>query len=408
MPGHNSRRKLVFHIGHHKTGTTTIQYGFATGRIDVADKKILYPATMSHNYLAREFARYIESGHATESFETGPSLPEISRLLAREDYDYAVFSAEDFEGANPAEFGKVLDRFFVPNVTDHTVMCYVRPHAARILSSFAEMTKLGATDGSVKAFHQQIERTQRLRYTQKLGRWQTQFGTHFVARPMVRDVLKNGSLIEDFVEKAFDPGLDVSLAPGGSANESLSLEDLALLRHLQGRLAHLGKHTRHSIGWSFLQKCGMRGPQTQATKLALDKETAELIRKTYLSDARALDAGLFAETPIMERELERAVDTAIAKPQSLALSDFLSPDAVRAIDLYADMTLELLDENQARVRDRLRQRRFERLHGEVPSDGPGHHGWAGEKTSKEPGARKRKLWPIGPGYKSRLKRLIGR
>ncbi|GEM_PF-5471707 len=33
MSTEHPRRKLLFHIGHHKTGSTTIQNAFATGRV---------------------------------------------------------------------------------------------------------------------------------------------------------------------------------------------------------------------------------------------------------------------------------------------------------------------------------------------------------------------------------------
>lgn len=251
----------------------------------------------------------------------------------------------------------------LPHVQNHTVLCYVRPHAARTLSSFSEQTKVGLASSSLTDFHNRAVRNRRFLFYPNLLGWQNTFWQNFVARPMVRDVLKNHSLLEDFSEIAFGSNAQVTIESTPSDNESLSVEDLALLRYFQASLPKLDKATRNFIGWEFHLNCIEIKSQIKGTRLALDKATAELIRKSYLEDARQLDDTFFSANPVMVRELDRAVDTAIEKPQSLEISDYFSADAVRAIELYARMAHELLDEDTDRVRQRLIQKRVARLHG---------------------------------------------
>ncbi|MFZ0097191.1 MAG: hypothetical protein WAK98_01800, partial [Gemmobacter sp.] len=57
-----TRRKLLFHIGHHKTGSTSIQYALATGKVKLDGGTILYPGKLTHNYLRRHFDTYVREG----------------------------------------------------------------------------------------------------------------------------------------------------------------------------------------------------------------------------------------------------------------------------------------------------------------------------------------------------------
>lgn len=358
-------RRLVFHIGDHKAGSTAIQTAFANGQITIEGKKILFPSALNHNYLLAQF-KTLRSGDALPPpHDDRPNLDAIANRLASDDYDFAVFSAESFEAINPGQFARGAAHFFLPHVHSMRIVDYIRPHAARTLSSFAEQTKVGRFSGTLQDFHHQMLSSRRFVYQPRLAKWQDQFGADFIARPMVRDVLKNNSLLDDFIDAGFGPDLEASIGSVTNANAALSVEDLVLLRFLHSQLPGLGKNLRHKIGWAFLNESDALKPQTPATKLALDKPTAELIRSAYLEDARALDRAEFSGTPVMERELDRSVDTAVATPQSLEIDAYFSPEAVRAITLNVKMLATLMDENHAALAGRLRARHIAALNGSV-------------------------------------------
>lgn len=379
-----SDRRLIFHIGHHKTGSTSIQNALARGDITLPGRRILYSTRMAHNYLRQHFDAWADRGATLAGSPGFLGLDQIAALLAAGDYDDAVFSGEEFEDIAPAHFRGVLERFFLPHVQEHRILCWVRPHAARTLSSFAEQTKIGVFGGDPDSFHRRAAKVGRFRYDARLTPWTRSFGAAFIARPMVRDVMAQGSAVHDFAAQAFGPAAQVA-ASGDTANESLCLEDLVILRHLQGRIQDRDRSLRHAFGWEMARMLGAHPRPGGATRLALHKSLAERIHADYRRDARALDKTLFAATPVMLRELERAVDTALPAPQSLEPADHFSADELRWLDLLADTVLMSLGNAPETWQAYLRGRRvalLQSLNGRGKAGAKG-----GRKAADRPGAK---------------------
>lgn len=355
--------KLILHIGHHKTGSTSIQEAFATHRVAVKGKRVLYPAQISHNYLPKQFDSWIRTGVAEKSTPGRPGLADLSALLQARDFDYAVISSEMFEPAKPAEFDKVVRHFLLPHVDDHAVICYVRPHAARILSSYAEQVKVGLFEEGLPEFHQKMLGLGKLHYAPRLAEWSGIYGAHFVARPMVRDILQGGSVVEDFARLAFGPEAELTITEAAQANESLCLEDLVLVRLLQSHFRKQSRATRHAMGWALAIDLARSLRSRPGTKLELHRSLAEEIRRTYLEDARALDAGLLAEAPVMLRELDKAVDLARPDAQSMEPSEVFTADELRNLTVLGTLMGEMLQNEEGQWRSFLQRRRAANLHG---------------------------------------------
>ncbi len=371
-------RRLIFHIGHHKTGTTAIQDALATGLIEVDGRAPLYPTALNHNYLTRHVKTYGETGALLPADRQMPNLEQIGKALAKGDHRHAVISGESFSGVAPAVTAKAMQDFFLPHVEDHAVICYVRPHAARTLSGFVEQSKVGYFDGpSVAAFHRAGPAAGRFRFTPGLRACAESFGPQFVARPFHREFLVNGSVIDDFAAHAFPEGR-IRIHEQQSSNESSSLEDLVLLRMVQAQLRDRPSGLRLQLGWALAlamdsEEPGERDAMMRVihglialarslrggarTKVALDRQTAEEIRETYVKDARVLDRTVFAATPLMLRELDRAVDAAVESPQSFEPSDHYSPEALRQIgEAIAELGALLGPEGKGWTRYFLRRR----------------------------------------------------
>ncbi len=221
------RRRLVWHIGHHKTGSTSIQKTLAAGGVKVDDTTLLYTSP-HHNYLVPHFRGWAESGEVRPGSNDQPGLRKTARILAESDFDLAIFSAENFEGANVKQFRRMLEEFFLPHVTDLQIVVYVRPHAARTRSSFAENVKIGDFDGTLTEFHESFR--DRLRYAVRLAPWQEEFGDKLAVRPMVRERLVGGSAVQDFMRTVLGPDVPFTVTADRSVNESLSLEQLLVVR----------------------------------------------------------------------------------------------------------------------------------------------------------------------------------
>jgi hypothetical protein len=375
MSTEHPHRKLLFHIGHHKTGSTTIQDAFATGRVHLEGQRILYPGRMAHNYLARHFDVYANAGKILPDRPGFPGLEEISRRLQLGNFDVAVISAEEFEGADPALVQKVLQDFMLPHVTDHAVICYVRPHAARLLSSFAEQVKLGLFAATPDAFFEKAIKNGRFFYARRLPLWAKVFQGHFRLRPMIRAQLAGGSVLEDFVQTGFDPGAPVRIDPMPAANESLCLEDLLLVRLVQDCLASRDLKLRHAMGWEIAPAfAAVARPQGPGTKLALHKALAERIRAAYRDDAREIDTLFFEGKTLLRDELDRAVDEALPTAQSFEPSDHFSADTLRTVSVLGAEINRLLDHEGGPWPRFLLERRIGSLQGVAPKSRKGKMG----------------------------------
>lgn len=378
-------RRLIFHIGQHKTGSTAIQDALARGEIRPEGRRILYTTRMHHNYLPKHFNAWANDGTTLPGSETEPGLDALSERLARGDFDDAVFSAENFEGMDAWKIRRVLERFFLPHVRDHRILCWVRPHAARTVSDFAENIKIGWFDGDLEAFHDRFLHERVLSYAERLADLRDCFGDRFHARVMLRELLADNSILHDFAEAAFGPGADVAITAPPTANETLPLEDLVMLRHLQGALADRNMHLRHAFGWEMMHILQSR--PRKGTRLTMHRSLAERVRKDYLEDARALDRGIFAATPVFERELDRTVDEAVAEPQSLDPRDHFNPARLRQIEVMADIILTLLGNNGQPWQPYLVRCRINRLHGNAASAAHRRRGPKRQQERKADGGR---------------------
>lgn len=362
-------RKLLFHIGHHKTGSTSLQEALATRRVTVKGRKILYPGRMAHNYLRRHFDAFIKTGTAPKGAAGFPSLDQISARMAGNGFDVAIISGEEFEGATPEDTQKVMQHFLLPHVTDHAVICYVRPHAARLLSSFAEQVKLGIVSNTLDQFVESTIKSGRFTYHPRLMKWENTFGNHFKLRPMIRTQLSGGSVIQDFFETGLGPDCNANVQATGASNESLCLEDLVLLKTAQEHLSQRSRRLRHAMGWDLaLAFADIARPQGPGTRLKLHKTLAERIRKSYLDDAIALDRDFFGDTPLMRQELDRAVDEAIPQPQSFEPSDHFAPETLRAVAVFSQQIDRMLDHKRGPWHSFLLEGRIARLHGDAKQD----------------------------------------
>ena len=364
MTADQKPRKLLFHIGHHKTGTTTIQNAFARKEVTLRDCKILYPGNLAHNYLTRHFKAYAQDGRLLPGRPGQPGLETIAERMQQGNFDVAVISGEAFEDFDPEQAREVLEKFMLPHVTDHAVICYVRPHAARILSSFAEQDKGGWLNGTPETFFRKAETRGRFLYAPRLGKWADVFKDHFRLRPMVRAELADGSLLQDFIATGFGADAPVEITSTGTANESLCLEDLVLLQVLHGHLKAQPLAIREALGWVLAEEFGLaRRGKTAGTKLKLHRSLAEAIRSAYLVDAADMDTRFFGGRTLFQAELDRAVDEALPTAQSFDPADHFSPDALVGISVLCTQIGRMLAQNPDQWPDVLRDLRVAAAHG---------------------------------------------
>lgn len=356
-------KTLIVHIGDHKTGSTTIQKAFATGSVTLAGKTLVYPSDFNHNFLPA-YLKFQGSGpKAARAPARRKRVNELARKLRESDADFGVVSAENLEDVKPAVVQKLLENEFAGVADDLRIICYVRPHAARLVSSHAEQLKIGTFDGDLQGFF----RRKKLFYAPRLEAWRKAFGDRFILRPLVRPELAGGDVLEDFIHHAFGTG-DFTIAPLKLANESLSLRDLILVRCIQEKLSEMGgeeRTLRHPLGWALARQLGKHVPAVAPEKLQMHRSLAETMVKTYGKDARAVDEAFFDGRPILQTELENAVAKALPEPQSMRVEDHFSAEEQRSIAVMADMILFMMKNNPDSWGEFLRKTHVASMRGKI-------------------------------------------
>ncbi|WP_254658606.1 hypothetical protein [Phaeobacter inhibens] len=337
-------KTLVIHIGDHKTGTTTIQNALAVGSIQLHDAKLLYPAKMNHNYLTGFITSYRKGTPLPKHLEDRDGLTEVAAQIAASDADYAVLSAEAFENIPAPEFHDLVETFFRGCADRIHIVAYVRPHAQRILSSYAEQIKIGWYRGSMQEFFDHNLQNGRFHYAPRFAQWRELFGDEFTLRPMIRKELKNGSVLDDFAEVAFD-GRPCTVEEFEPENQAMTVRELALMYFLQGQFQEQDPWLRHTLGWELSRQLDRSRGDSEAKvrKLVMARDLAEAATAAYRCDAEVMDATFFEGRPLMQTALRDMEKQSAPCAPSLDPSQFFSPEHLRNLTVMAKIIEGMLE-----------------------------------------------------------------
>jgi hypothetical protein len=334
--GNAPAKKLVFHIGDAKTGSSSIQQVLFTGGYDCPTVKTAYPDSMAQIPLARSLYVPEEKSRAKNRFKA------TSSWVDKVDADLAVISAEHFENVPPETFKAALEKYFPDYAEEALVVAYVRPHADRFVSAFSQRTKTGLFFRQMDHFHKRMSDKGRFMYTPRFAAWRDAFGDRFILRPMIRSELHEGDVVKDFLHTILN-GAPFELTGLGTANESPSLEELSVLRELNlaFKKRDLPHGVYHAASAHFSRVLPPPAIGETRTKLRLHRALAEDIVSTYRDDAQKLDA-MFFPSGLMSKALEASVEKAVDTPMSTKAEAHFTPDSLRMIRAWSALTAQIL------------------------------------------------------------------
>ena len=348
--------KIVFHLGDRKSGSTAIQSTLSSGAWKCDSVKLQYPLarTESHYALAKCVHGIGRQADMANQPDAARLFGDVVARIKAASADVAIISSEHFEEVDPVVL-KAAIQTFMPEFADTArYIAYVRPHAERIASSFSERVKQGAFFGSMEELHRQSSAGLRFTYTQRFLKWRAAFGPAFELRPMIRDLVLRKDVVADFLHFALQTE-DFSLAAAPDSNDSLSLENLAIVRQLQLRLrAGQEKYRDYqtAIGRALARRMN-DSAYRDGTRVRIHKALAEQVRDHYAEDAAALDAAFFKGTPMTDA-LNTAPDKAEAAAQSVRIEDHFSDREQYLINTFVDQTAVLINADPDFLAEKLR------------------------------------------------------
>ena len=317
-------KSLVLHIGDPKTGTSSIQEVLRNRLYETDVVQVDYPDQLNSFPLANALWDKKQAEHRV------PRMTKLADWLQASTADVAIVSAEQFFRVNPDVLQQALDEFVPEFASSVRVVAYVRPHANRLLSAYMQRTKAGLFQGDLKTFFERTKRENLLTFAPRFQRWRDTFGDRFTLRPMIRDQLRGGDVVTDFLDYALN-GQAFKLRGTVEANTSLPLECLAGLREVQAVLKRneVAAGTRHSVGDHIGRS--LAGPAAgKGTKLQLPRPLFDMVREFCAEDAAALDA-VFFDKPLMMDALDQAGQDAVPAKQDLLAKTYYSEDTLQAL-----------------------------------------------------------------------------
>lgn len=290
-------RRLIWHIGDHKTGTTAIQ---AALKAASGSEMAFVTDRFNHTWLARRLHHGVHSPQARDGFL------RLRKMLHGTDAPVAVVSAEEFEHVPPEVLREAIATYLPRYQRRVEVIAYVRPHIEAIRSRYCENTKLGSFFGSPARMALALRRWDVMPYAPRFTAWAAAFPKRFTLRPMVRDALTGGDAVTDFFAHTGLASLPVPAAQK-AVNAALSAEDLAAVRDIQAILVSVGVEDilRANVGRA-LGDALTADPDPAHHPVTLPKALCTGLAWWYRADAAALDKAFF-DGDVVRRALALSV-----------------------------------------------------------------------------------------------------
>jgi len=328
---------LLFHIGDPKTGSSSIQK-VLQDRAWTCDSVAIAP---QEELNASALANSLIPDRNPQNYDR--EFSKKKEWAAGTDADLGIISAEFFSAADPDALRQALREYLPDHAHNTRVIAYCRPYGSRIISSYAQSIKVGSAQGSLTNFVTSLKKRKRFYHAPRFSAWRTTFGDRFTLRPFIREELRDQDIVSDFFHEALH-GAEFSIDKAENANETLTLEELALMGLVQsvlikGKVPH---YLRLPVGAEIAKNIAA-APVRSRGKLELDRENAEIILKNYRADSEQLDNEFFGR-PLMVPALVRAVEKASGVARSLEVAEYFAGDVIDQVTRQTEDVVKLLNE----------------------------------------------------------------
>ncbi len=309
---------LVLHAGDCKSGSTAIQSVLQLGSWRYTGNtppQLLYAQGGRRDGLNHH--RLSDSLHLQRAKSyRDQAWGRFGEEFATATQDIVVASSERFEFAPPEAVAEAIDQFLPAARKDMQVVIYVRPHAARFLSGYAQNIRQGLFTGNLEDFLEQVKSDRRFHYADRLEAWKSVFGSSLSVRPMIRDQLEANCVVHDFLAKCA-AGTDATplVEKIPNQNKSLNAEGLALLRSLHTKLRSRNPAPSPERSQLLQRLCSNLEvlPSFGEGRIGLPDTLRSKLNEIFAEDAQRCDEQIF-EAPTLVPALSQALSNASFTP----------------------------------------------------------------------------------------------
>lgn len=233
-------KKIYFHIGISKTGTTTIQKYLNENTDFLESIGVRYicsgrsRGTESHQRLARIYKQGLDSAGV---------IQEIRQEIANSKCHSFIISSEMFEGLSDEGISRIKRDFCGFNLV---LVVYLRYQDQAISSMYNEMVKKHACNVSFSDYVLTTPRKDLLFYGKMLDRWARFLGKKNIrVRVFDPSSFYRGDLIQDFLMAIERPHNNINTGIFTRKNEAVSSVAVDILANINRAMSYSVDHVRH-------------------------------------------------------------------------------------------------------------------------------------------------------------------
>lgn len=280
---------LVLHIGHRKTGSTTLQNTLAASAAALLGRGVLYPACLrgaSHSWLVMP----LDFATSAPRLMMQRLRGDGARAQAQFDREWANMAAQ-IARHRPAQV-ILSTEYLLERLTPDLAPGF----RARLETLFGDITPVAYVRQPSRWFFSNLQ--QHLRYQDDvppvapmdmraaLEVWDAAFPGRLIVRPHDRAQLVRGDIVADFLQHG--AGLDpdsVTLTPGRRTNEGMTAEAAQLMQDFRAAVcpAHVGRNLASSNFHASLRRADAADPPAATPRLRpevarwIDQSSEELL-----------------------------------------------------------------------------------------------------------------------------------
>ncbi len=266
----SKKKRIIIHIGTHKTGSTTIQNGCCDNRERLRANGWLFPVTGMYLFGQHNIAWEMASGHVQpwnwigEWVRYRPEWGGMDRLLAEIEtagVETVILSSEDFDGLQTERIQRLHERLAEFEID---IVVYLREQASLLQSAWTQFVRSGFVTMPFPAFVDDMlaapAEQQRYfgAYDRFLQPWRAVFGAEHVQVHFLSRDLFNDNIFYDFLRTCRVENVEGYQVPDDQ-NVSPGLKSLTLICLLnksvdsmekRSQVARLVQEFANQQGWN--------------------------------------------------------------------------------------------------------------------------------------------------------------